>query len=70
VRVVHNDASGSGLERSAPPQVGINIYPVPYTPEQFFTDLGVMLIFLLALALIVHLAFMMTGSSPDLPTTN
>ena len=62
MRVVHDDGSGSGLELRAPRQDEINIYPEPYTPEQFFADLGVMLIFLLALALTVHFAFMMTGS--------
>jgi hypothetical protein len=56
VRALSDDASGSGPKHSArrkPPgsMRSIEAYP----PEQFLTDLGVMLILLLTLALLFHL---------------
>jgi len=62
VRVVRKDLGRLGLKRSAPRQDRIGIPSAETYAEQFFTDVGVILILLLGLALVVHLIYMTFGS--------
>jgi hypothetical protein len=58
VRVVSNDTSRFGLKHNAPRRDQLDIHPAEtYTPEQFYTDFGLVLIVPLAMALVIHFWF-------------